>query len=106
MEYSLYNYEDHKMRGERIFLPNFCIKFSMRLAFAQFIIIFLQETNVEIGETAPRDLWMPKPLDFSHWYFHHDDQPKLLTLIEGSSVDITKHDPTDTKSEFVSDQSI
>ena len=61
---------------------------------------------MEIGETAPRDLWMPKPLDFSHWYFHHDDQPKLLTLIEGSSVDITKHDPTDTKSEFVSDQSI
>ena len=58
---------------------------------------------MEIGETAPRDLWMPKPLDFSHWYFHRDDQPKILTLIEGSSVDITKRNPTDTKSEFVSD---
>lgn len=61
---------------------------------------------MEIGETAPRDLWMSKPLDFSHWYFHHDDKSKLLTLIEGSSVDITKRDPTDTRSEFVRDRSI
>ena len=92
------------MKGSSYLIP--VINVLMRLGFSQFIIIFLQETNVEIGETAPRDLWMPKPLDFSHWYFHHDDQPKLLTLIEGSSVDITKHDPTDTMSEFVNDKSI
>ncbi len=60
---------------------------------------------MEIGETAPKDLWTLKPVDFSHWYFHHGDKSKLLTLIEESSVDLIKRHPSDTKSEFVSELS-
>ena len=69
----------------------------------QFNSLNLQEEVEEVGETAPKDLWTSKPLDFSHWYFQHDDKTKLLTVIKGSSVDVAKRGSTDSTSEFVSE---
>ena len=57
---------------------------------------------MEAGETAPIDLWAPKPVDRKRWYFQREDKTKVL---EGSSVDALIAQPvsdtTNMKSEFV-----
>lgn len=57
-----------------------------------------------VGETAPSDLWEPKQLDKSLWYFQSEDKTKMINLEPGSSVDMlmAPPDPTSLKSEFVS----